>query len=95
MSNLGCDFQEANSLTKEIPDMLDGKEVNWDLIEGMATDPNHEKYANFTEQEKRQIAKIYDRFQELFQKYPILYDGIKSICGCIASTGRDARLTQA
>lgn len=87
MSNLGCPFQEANAITKDIPDLLDGKEVTWDLIEGLATDPSNEKYSNFTEQEKKQIANIYDKYQDLFRKYPTVYDAIKSICGCIKSTG--------
>ena len=87
MSNLGCPFQEANAITKDIPDLLDGKEVTWDLIEGLATDPSNEKYSNFTEQEKKQIANIYDKYQNLFRKYPTVYDAIKSICGCIKSTG--------
>lgn len=87
MSNLGCPFQEANAITKDIPDMIDGKEVTWDLIEGLATDPSNEKYSNFTEQEKKQVANIYDKYQDLFRKYPVVYDAIKSICGCIKSTG--------
>lgn len=87
MSNLGCPFQEANAITRDIPDMIDGKEVTWDLIEGLATDPSNEKYSNFTEQEKKQVANIYDKYQDLFRKYPTVYDAIKSICGCIKSTG--------
>jgi DNA polymerase-3 subunit alpha len=87
MSYLGCPFKEANSITKDIPDMIDGKEVTWDLIEGIAVDPSNEKYSNFTEQEKKQITNIYDKYQDLFRKYPIIYDAIKSICGCIKSTG--------
>lgn len=87
MSYLGCPFKEANSITKDIPDMIDGKEVTWDLIEGIAVDPSNEKYSNFTDQEKKQVSNIYDKYQDLFRKYPIIYDAIKSICGCIKSTG--------
>ena len=87
MSYLGCSFQEANSVTKDIPDMIDGKEVTWNLIEGLATDPTNDKYSNFTENEKKQISNIYDKYQELFRKHPIIYDAIKSICGCIKSSG--------
>jgi DNA polymerase-3 subunit alpha len=87
MSNLGCDFQEANAITREIPDMIDGKEVTWDLIEGVATDPSNDKYSGFADSEKKQLSNIYDKFQEAFKKYPILYDGIRSLNGCIASTG--------
>ena len=87
MSKLGCPFQEANSITKDIPDMIDGKEVTWDLIEGVAVDPSNEKYSNFTEAEKKQVANIYDKYQSLFRKYPVIYDAIKSICGCLKSTG--------
>lgn len=87
MSSLGCDFQEANAITREIPDMIDGKEVNWNLIESVATDPTNEKHVNFTESEKKQLSNIYDKFQEIFRKYPVVYDGIKFLTGCIASTG--------
>lgn len=87
MSTLGCPFQEANAITKGIPDIIDGKEVTWDLIEGVATDPTNEKYSNFTESEKRQVSNIYDSYVELFIKYPTVHDAIKSICGCIKSTG--------
>lgn len=87
MSNLGCPFQEANAITKDIPDLIDGKEVTWDLIEGVATDTVNEKYSNFTEQEKKQIINIYNKYQDLFNKYPVVYDAIKSICGCYKTTG--------
>lgn len=87
MSSLGCPFQEANEITKGIPDMIDGKAVDYNLIEGVATDPDNEKYDNFTEQEKKTLLNIYNKYQDLFQKYPVVYDGIKSICGCISNTG--------
>jgi DNA polymerase-3 subunit alpha len=87
MSSLGCNFQEANEITKGIPDAIDGKTVSYELIEGVATDPDNEKYVNFSDQEKKQLKSIYDKFQDLFVKYPVVYDGVKSICGCIASTG--------
>lgn len=93
MSSIGCPFQEANDVTKGIPDMIDGKAVTYDLIEEVATDPDNEKYVDFSDQEKKQLKRIYDKFQELFIKYPIVYDGLRSICGCIASTGRNALLT--
>ena len=87
MSNLNCPFQEANAITKDIPDIIDGKEVTWDLIENVSTDPTNDKYSNFTEAEKKQISNIYNKYQDLFRKYPVIYDAIKSICGCIKSTG--------
>ena len=87
MSNLGCSFTEQNEITRDIPDMIDGKQVNYDLIEKVATDSDNEKYSSFTDGEKKQLKKMYDKYQELFQKYPSVYHGLKHICGCISNTG--------
>lgn len=87
MSKIGVPFLETNEITKSIPDIIDGKEVNYDLIEGIATDPENEKYASLTKSEKLQVSNIYDKLKKVFDKYPIVYQGVKHICGCIASIG--------
>lgn len=87
MSFLGCPFQESNEVTKDIPDMVDGHAVTYDLIEDVATNPDSDKYVTMSDREKQSLAKINDKLKDVFQKYPIVYAGIKNICGCISSTG--------
>lgn len=87
MSHLNCPYQEGNEITRDIPDMVDGHAVNYDLIEDVHDNPDSDKYATMTDKEKAQLSNIYNKLQELFRKYPIVYAGIKNVCGCIASTG--------
>ena len=87
MSFLGCPFQESNEVTKDIPDLIDGHTVTYDLIEDVTKNPDSEKYITMTDREKQGLAKNYAKLQEIFQKYPIVYAGIQNICGCISSTG--------
>ena len=87
MSFLGCPFQESNEITRDIPDIVDGHNVTYELIEDVANNPDSEKYTTMSDKEKQGLKKNYDKLQETFQKYPIVYAGIKNICGCISSTG--------
>lgn len=87
MSFLGCPFQESNEVTRDIPDMVDGHTVTYELIEDVALNPDNEKYITMSDREKQGLKKNYDKLQEVFQKYPIVYAGIKNICGCISNTG--------
>lgn len=87
MSFLQCPFQESNEVTKDIPDLVDGHSVTYELIEDVAKNPDSDKYVTMTDKEKAQLAKIYDKLKALFQKYPIVYTGVKNICGCISGTG--------
>lgn len=87
MSFLGCPFQESNEVTRDIPDMVDGHTVTYDLIEDVAKNPDSDKYITMSDREKQGLKKNYDKLQDVFQKYPIVYAGIQNICGCIASTG--------
>jgi DNA polymerase-3 subunit alpha len=87
MSFLGCSFQESNEVTRDIPDIVDGHAVTYDLIEDVANNPDSEKYNTMSDREKQGLKKNYDKLQEIFQKYPIVYAGIQNICGCISSTG--------
>lgn len=87
MSFLSCPFQESNEITKDIPDMVDGHAVTYELIEGVALNPDDGKYAGMTDREKQGLSKTYDKLKVVFQKYPIVYSGLKNLCGCISSTG--------
>lgn len=90
MSSLGVPFTEQNEVTRDIPDLIDGKPVTYELIEGVHNNPEDPKYASFTEKEVSKLNSIYDKYQEVFRKYPQVYQGIKHICGCIANTGLHA-----
>lgn len=87
MSFLNCSFQESNEVTKDIPDLVDGHAVTYDFIEDVAKNPDSDKYVTMTDREKSQIVKIYDKLQDVFQKYPVVYAGVQNICGCLSSTG--------
>lgn len=88
MSSMGCSFKEANDVTREIPDLVDGSNpVTWELIEEVATNPGDAKFASYSNQEKTSLIKAYDNMQNLFKKYPQVYDGIMNLKECIASTG--------
>lgn len=87
MSFLGCPFQESNDVTKDIPFAVDGKDVTYDLIEDVANNPDSEKYITMSEREKQGLKKNYDKLQEVFQKYPVVYAGVKNLAGTIANTG--------
>ena len=90
MSFLQCPFQESNEITRDIPDLIDGNPVTYDFIEDVALNPNDDKYNSLTDKEKQSISKIYDRLKELFQKYPIVYSGVKNLAGTISNTGLHA-----
>ncbi len=87
MSFLNCPFQESNDITREIPDIVDGHNVTYELIEDIANNPDSEKYATMTDREKQNLSKTYDKLKVIFQKYPIVYAGVQNLCGCISSTG--------
>ena len=87
LSFLNCPFQESNEITKDIPDIVDGHTVTYELIEDVAMNPDSDKYVTMSDREKQSLAKNYNTLKEVFQKYPIVYAGIKNICGCISSTG--------
>ena len=87
MSYLGCPFQESNEVTRDIPDLVDGHNVTYDLIKDVYDNPDSEKYITMTDREKQGLKKNYQKLQDVFQKYPMVYAGIQSICGCLSNTG--------
>ena len=87
MSFLGCSFQESNEVTTDIPDIVDGHTVTYELIEDVAKNPDSDKYVTMTDREKQGLLKNYNKLQEVFQKYPVVYAGVLNLCGCISNTG--------
>ena len=87
LSSLNVPFDESNTVTRNIPDMVDGRVVTYDLIEDVYNNPDDAKYVTMTTQEISGLRKNYEELQELFRKYPLAYQAIKHITGCIANTG--------
>lgn len=90
LSSLDVSFQEQNAITKTIPDMIDGKEVTWDLIEDYHNNPDSDRYVSFTDTEGKKLDDIYNMYIDLFQKYPKLYTGLNGLKNCISNTGLHA-----
>lgn len=84
MSSLGVSMEEQNATTKPIPDLLDGHEVTYDFIQEVHND--NSKY-NLSIQEVGKIEKAYSTLQEVFEKYPAVYQGVTKLKGTIAHTG--------
>ena len=87
LSSQGCPFPEQNAITKTIPDMVDGKEVTFELIEKYIKAPENPDFSSLSANERKELEKAWNTLQDTFKKYPIAYDGIKNVCGCYSNTG--------
>ena len=87
MSTLGASFDEANAVTRMIPDLIDGKAVDYNMIETLHNDPDNSEYASFSDNDRQTLEKCYVALQDVFNKYPQVYTGVTKVTGCIASTG--------
>ena len=87
LSYLGVPYEESNNVTKGVPDLIDGKEVTWSMIEKYHNDPDNGDFSSFSENEKISLSKSYDALQEVFQKYPMAYHAVLKVTGCINTTG--------
>jgi len=85
LSKYNCPIAEANKITKSLPDMVDGKSVTFDLLENRHLNPT--KYDSWDDSDLKILDKAWDTLEEVFQKYPHVYDALKHICGCYANTG--------
>lgn len=87
MSYLGAPFEESNEITKSIPDIMDGKAVTYEMIESVHDDPDNDDWASLSENEKNTLSKCYDKLQDVFNKYPMVYNGVMKVTGCLSNTG--------
>ena len=87
MSYLNAPFQESNEVTRDIPDLVDGRTVTYDLIEDVYNNPDDAKYATMSDREKDGLKRNYEKLQQVFQKYPLVYQGVRKVTGCISNTG--------
>lgn len=81
-----AEFQ--NSITKQIPDMLGGEGVTYELLESIVTQP--EKHDDLTDREIAQANGCYNMLQELFAEHQDVEYAVKKICGAISSIGAHA-----
>lgn len=85
LSKYGCPIADANKITKSLPDMIDGKAVTFDLLENRHLNPD--EYSSWEETDLKTLDKAWDTLEEVFQKYPQVYDALKHISGAYANTG--------
>lgn len=85
MSAFNLPYEEANEITKQIPDMIDGKEATFDYIMEIADDPD--KFADLGNRTISQVKKCAELLKVLFSKYPDVYAAVSNLAGCVAGTG--------
>ena len=85
LSKYGCPIGEANSITKSLPDMVDGKAVTFSLLEDCHNNPD--KYESWEDTDLKSLEKGWQILEDTFQKYPKVYDALSHICGCYNNTG--------
>lgn len=81
-------FQEANEVTKIIPDKIGEKSTTYELL--VDTYNNLDSNNDLGTREKGTIKKVYELLQEKFKKYPDVYLAVKHLAGCIKSVGMHA-----
>lgn len=85
LSKYNCPIKDANIITKSLPDMVDGKAVTFELLEDRHNNPSN--YDNWDEADLNILDKAWDTLDDVFQKYPQVYDALKHISGCYNNTG--------
>ena len=88
MSAYEYSYEEANEMTKSLPDTIDGNAATYDLIMDVATNPD--KYADLGPREIGDCQRSKTKLEEMFQKYPEVYDAVTHLKGCISGTGLHA-----
>lgn len=79
-----ADYQ--NSITKQIPDMLDGNPVTLKLLEDIESDDSG-KYENLTDRELAQAKGCLAMLRELFVEHKDVELAVQKVCGAISSIG--------
>lgn len=85
LSKYGCPIGDANKVTKSLPDMLDGKAVTFDLLEDRHNNPDN--YSTWEVTDLKALDNAWNVLDEVFNKYPQVYDALKHISGCYNNTG--------
>lgn len=85
LSKYGCPIGEANQITKSLPDMIDGKVVTFDMIKNRHNNPSD--FDSWEESDVKELDKAWTILENVFQKYPQVYDALEHISGCYNNTG--------
>ena len=81
-------YEEANAITKALPDMIDGKEASYEYMAEIYAEPD--KYVDLGNKVISQVTKAMDMLKDLFNKYPDVYEAVNNLTGCISSFGLHA-----
>ena len=82
-------YEEANTLTKSLPDTIDGNGVTYDLLMKIHNNPN-EYEEDLGPNIINQVHKSVEKLEDIFKKYPDVYGAVTHLKGCIVSTGLHA-----
>ena len=85
LSKYNCPIKDANTITKSLPDMIDGKPVTFDLLEDRHNNPDD--YDGWEDNDLKILDKAWEVLSDVFVKYPQVYDALKHISGCYNNTG--------
>lgn len=86
MRILELPFDEGNQVTTALPDLIDGKEVTFNLLKEI--NDNKDLYiADLGEYKVNAIIKAYNSVCNLFSKYPELEGIATHLSGCLRNTG--------
>lgn len=80
-------YEEANSITKKIPGLLEGETVSYELLMKMYNNP--EKY-DLSSKTLNEIKVAVETLENLFNEYPEIYDCVSHLSGAVASVGLHA-----
>ena len=80
-----CPIAEANTITKSLPDMVDGKAITFDLLKDRHDNPDN--YSSWEESDVKVLDKAWEVLEGVLNKYPQVYDALEHICGCYSQTG--------
>jgi DNA polymerase-3 subunit alpha len=85
MSAFGYPYDEANAVTQMLPDTIDGNPATYDMIMEVNNDPD--KFEDLGTKTISDCKRSATALQDLFTKYPEVYDAVTKIRGCLAGTG--------
>jgi len=86
MRVLGLDFNEANDITRALPDVFDGKEASYDYIMEIVNNPE-EFIAKIGVRDVNTAQRAAALLEETFRKYPMVFDVVTHLAGCVSATG--------
>ena len=77
-------YEEANAVTKKIPGLIDGQQASYELMMKIYNDPDG---SGVNSKVYSEVKNGVEAMQELFKKYPIVYDCVAHLSGAVANVG--------